>query len=140
MSMKQLILIRGIPGSGKSTLAKTLSAELLSHVHLEADMHFIGSDGVYRFDASKLYEAHKQCQNAAEKLLSANFTVIVSNTFTTLKELRPYFEIAKKFDLVPVVYLAQNQFKNVHDVPEEKLEIMRNRFQYDLSPLFKEFA
>ena len=45
-------------------------------------------------------------------------------------------EIAKEFGIVPVVYLAQNQFTSVHGVPAEKLEQMRTRFQYDISELF----
>jgi hypothetical protein len=32
--------------------------------------------------------------------------------------------------------LAQNQFPNVHNVPAEKLQKMRDRFQYDISELF----
>jgi hypothetical protein len=60
----------------------------------------------------------------------------VSNTFTTRRELKPYFNLAKEFGIVPVVYLAQNQFQNVHNVPAEKLQKMRDRFQYDISELF----
>jgi flagellar biosynthesis/type III secretory pathway protein FliH len=31
---------------------------------------------------------------------------------------------------------AQNQFNNVHNVPADKLQAMRDRFQYDISELF----
>jgi len=53
--MKELILLRGLPGSGKSTLAKSLDG-----IHIEADQFFM-IDGEYRFDASKLKDAHNYC-------------------------------------------------------------------------------
>jgi predicted kinase len=104
--------------------------------HYEADQYFIDEQGNYNFDASKLYYAHKWCQDKTREGLEHGDTVIVSNTFTTIKELKPYFNLAKEFGIVPVVYLAQNQFPNVHGVPFEKLKQMRDRFQYDISELF----
>jgi predicted kinase len=143
--MKQLILVRGIPGSGKSTLARnlcdlvdnTMSNTVLSR-HFEADMYFEDAQGNYNFDVTKLHQAHTWCQNKTREALEENRTVVVSNTFTTAKELKPYFALAREFGIVPIVYLAQNQFNNVHNVPAEKLEQMRNRFQYDISELFGE--
>lgn len=133
--MSSLILIRGLPGSGKSTLAKMIKAESSAVAHLEADMYFMVG-GEYMFDASKLRFAHEWCQHKTREFLQGDWTVIVSNTFTTVKELRPYFDIAKEVGIVPTVILAQNQFKNLHNVPEESLRKMRDRFQYDLSELF----
>jgi hypothetical protein len=63
--------------------------------------------------------------------------VIVSNTFTTKKELRPYFNLAKHYDIIPVVIVCQNQFESIHDVPSETLEKMKSRFQYNIDELFK---
>ena len=138
--MKSLILIRGVPGSGKTTLAHMLQQTLVHwHWHYEADNFFVNDDGEYVFDASKLGEAHATCFKQTAYSLSVSEGVIVSNTFTTLKELRPYFELAKKHDIRPVVYLAQNQFKSVHGVPEEAMERMRNRFVYDISLLYEIF-
>ena len=148
--MKNLILVRGIPGSGKSTLARNLcdlvdndwgtvenmiSNNVLSR-HYEADMYFEDAQGNYNFDATKLHQAHTWCHNKTREALEQNRTVIVSNTFTTKKELKPYFDMAKEFDIVPIVYLAQNQFNSVHGVPADKLQAMRDRFQYDISELF----
>jgi predicted kinase len=135
---KKLFLIRGLPGSGKSTLARQL-AECHIMLHFEADQFFSDDSGNYNFDASKLGFAHANCQQNADIGLTNNISVVVSNTFTTLKELRPYFEIAKKHDIVPTVIHCQNQFKNVHDVPQEALDRMKSRFQHDISPLFHEF-
>ena len=58
--MKELFLLRGLPGSGKSTLA-----ESLGNMNIEADEYFMDGDE-YKFDASKLKEAHAWCQNVVK--------------------------------------------------------------------------
>ena len=131
--MQQLILIRGLPGSGKSTLAKELATDGLFAAHFEADM-FWGPN--YEFDVNRLREAHQWCQNSTKEALLNGESVIVSNTFTTIKELKPYFEIAKEFGIVPQVLVCQNNFGNTHNVPEETLAKMKARFAYDVSSLF----
>ena len=132
--MKTLTLIRGLPGSGKSTLAKKLAGDTGEVIplidHFEADMFFIGFDGSYNFIPERIGEAHAWCQAQAERVLTSGHDVIVSNTFTTERELRPYFEIAKNAKAQVVVYLAQNSFQNVHGVPPEVLVKMRKRFDY----------
>ena len=139
--MAELILVRGIPGSGKSTLAKILKdaldkAGMPAAYHHEADMYFLDEQGNYNFDTAELGAAHGWCLRKTREDLERGGTVIVSNTFTTKRELKPYFDMAKEFGIVPVVYLAQNQFNNVHNVPADKLQAMRDRFQYDISELF----
>ena len=134
--MVRMILIRGIPGSGKSTLAKFLLSQMYGK-HLEADMYF-DRDGMYQFDATKLGAAHGWCQAEAAHYLEKGINVVVSNTFTTAKELKPYFAMAKTFGIVPEVILCQNCFKNEHNVPDETLKRMRDRFQYDITELFNE--
>jgi predicted kinase len=60
--MKELFLLRGLPGSGKSTLARSLTTN--DAIHIEADMFFVDSStGEYRFDATKLKDAHKWCRD-----------------------------------------------------------------------------
>lgn len=135
--MASLTLVRGIPGSGKSTLATKIAAAS-GAMHFEADMFFM-QDGEYKFSVQQLGQAHSWCMNETIKALANGRDVVVSNTFTTIKELRAYFEIAKTFKIVPNVVMAQNQFTNVHGVPEDKLAQMRQRFVYDLTPLFEEF-
>lgn len=135
--MASLILVRGLPGSGKSTLAKSMVDSIKYTLHLEADMYFIDdATGKYVFQPELIKQAHEWCQKMTDQGIRDGNTVVVSNTFTTVKELKPYFDIAKKYNFVPTVILAQNQFKNVHNVPEETLKRMRDRFQYDVSELF----
>lgn len=129
-----LILIRGLPGSGKSTLAQQL-VRSFGHAHLEADQFFM-HNGNYDFRTEDLPAAHRWCQNETRRLLQAGMTVVVSNTFTTVKELRPYFDIAAEFDIIPQVVVCQNQFGSIHSVPKETMERMRQRWANDISDLF----
>ena len=139
MSWVKLVLVRGIPGSGKSTVAKAISAGA-DWLHYEADQYFVDKNGHYDRDASKIGDAHKWCQSMTENALKLEYNVVVSNTFTTIKELRPYFVIARDLSITPIVITANGAFNNVHNVPLDTLAKMRDRFQHDLSPLFAEFG
>jgi hypothetical protein len=106
--------------------------------HLEADMFFVGEDGGYNFDPTLLFQAHKWCLESARHQLRMENPVIVSNTFATRKELKPYFKMAREFGVTPAVYLAQSVFTSIHDVPEEIMAKIRARFAFDISKLFQE--
>src|SRR5690606_5521633 len=99
--MHKLILIRGLPGSGKSTLARNLLERYTTFVwsfrHFEADQYFIAADGVYNFNPKLLKNAHTWCQCSTSYWLRNGATVIVSNTFTTLKEMQPYLDMADRY-------------------------------------------
>lgn len=132
--MKKLLLLRGCPGSGKSTLAKSLTTSMSGHV--EADMFFINHKGEYKFDASKLKEAHEWCRKEAEDFMKPHGfdTVIVSNTFTQEWEMKPYYELAEKYGYRVYSLIVENRHGgiNEHGVPEDKLEQMKNRFELKL--------
>lgn len=132
-----LTLIRGLPGSGKSTIAKLLASGGANHY--EADMYFIDDHGQYKFDQNQIAQAHEWCQHQTRLELECGESAIVSNTFTTWRELRPYYEIAAEFGVTPSVILMQNNYGNIHDVPEVSLQRMRGRFTYDLTPIIAEF-
>lgn len=133
----ELTLIRGLPGSGKSTLALNLDNRMMHH--LEADQYFENEFGVYKFNPARISFAHIWCQSECLKYLSTGMDVIVSNTFTTKQELKPYFDIAKQFNIIPIVIHCQNNFGSVHNVPEETIKKMKARWEYDISELFIDF-
>jgi predicted kinase len=128
--MKNLILLRGLPGSGKSTVAKMFPDAR----NFEADMYFIAPDGTYTFDPSRIKDAHEWCRRNVENTMSFGKDVVVSNTFTQEWEMEAYYELAEKYEYQVVSLIVENRHggKNIHGVPDDKLEIMKNRFEIKL--------
>ena len=126
---KELFLLRGLPGSGKSTLAKSIGG-----VHYEADMYFM-KDGEYQFDITGLRDAHQWCQNMVGSWMSdGEERIVVSNTFTQEWEMKHYYDWATDFDYKVYSLIVENRHGGVneHGVPEDKLKIMKNRFEISL--------
>ena len=132
--MKTLYLVRGVPGSGKSTFAKSLGG-----THFETDSYFM-VDGEYKFDFTKLKEAHKWCQDSVNTSMILNHTtgshevIVISNTFTQEWEMKPYFEMAESWGYRVFSIIVENRHGGVneHGVPEDKIEVMKNRFEIKL--------
>jgi predicted kinase len=131
---KILFIVRGLPGSGKSTFAKTLGGK-----HFETDNFFM-VDGEYKFDVTKLKAAHEWCQNSVNTAMILNITtdlnstIVVSNTFTQEWEMKPYFDMAETYGYRVFSLIVENRHGGVnqHGVPQDKLEIMKNRFETKL--------
>ncbi len=126
---KILFIVRGLPGSGKSTFASTIS-----DVYFEADQFFM-LEGSYKFDSSKLRDAHSWCLSQVESEMQKSVSkVAVSNTFTQEWEMKSYFEIAKKYGYSVFSVVVENRHggKNLHGVPDDKIQIMKDRFQFSL--------
>jgi len=141
---KILYIVRGLPGSGKSTLVSTIS-----DLMFEADSYFYVSkdpetgeilnrhqyDGVYEFDSSLLKEAHIDCQKGVEDAMKWGVPKIgVSNTFTMEWEMDKYFELAETYGYMVFSIIVENRHNgiNTHNVPDEHIEKMRNRFSVKL--------
>ncbi len=127
---KILYIVRGIPGSGKSTFAKQLTANVF-----EADHYFYDNDGNYKFIASEIKDAHKECQDNVRIAMESSIPKIaVSNTSTQEWEMESYFELAKEFGYTVFTIIVENRHggTNVHNVPEDKIEQMKNRFSIKL--------
>ena len=124
-------IIRGLPGSGKSTLAKEIGADVIC----SADDFFVGDDGVYRFDASKLKEAHGWCYRKFEDAVKNGQTVVVDNTNTRRWEFEKYIDYAEfagaKFEVIRIKHppLEVCFKRNTHGVPLETIKKMAERFE-----------
>jgi predicted kinase len=126
---KILYIVRGIPGSGKSTFAKTLGG-----THHETDNFFM-VDGEYKFDVTKLKAAHEWCQNKVKTdMMVGREKIVVSNTFTQEWEMEYYLELAKTYGYKTFSIVVENRHGGVndHNVPDEVLTKMRDRFEIKL--------
>jgi len=129
-----LILLRGLPGSGKSTLGDIIlqTTQQQKADVLSADNLFIDNKGNYNFDPTKLKEAHNMCQQKCAERMRLEFSrIVVANTFTQEWEMEPYFEMAKRYGYRVHTIIVENRHgsKNVHGVPDEKLQQMKDRFE-----------
>ena len=133
-----LFLVRGLPGSGKTSFA---SAIWNDYAVCEADKFFYDKEGNYNFDSSKLKDAHAWCKEQVETKMIEHQNnqqyypeIAVSNTFTQEWEMQDYFKLAEKYGYKVVSLIIENRHggKNVHGVPDDKIEIMKNRFNIKL--------
>ena len=127
-------LLRGLPGAGKSTLAKSIGA-----IYFEADMFFMEGNE-YKFNPLKLKDAHAWCQNQVRiSMKNANggmtpTRIAVANTFTQEWEMESYYKMAEEFGFTVFSMIVENRHGgvNTHNVPEDVLESMKNRFEVKL--------
>lgn len=137
---KILFIVRGLPGSGKSTFAE----KLVGHDFLvcEADKYFIDKEtGEYKFDISKIKDAHESCRAMVEMYMHDSIMndqfyreIAVSNTFTQEWEMEIYYEMAKRYNYRVHTLIVENRHgsENVHGVPAEKIKQMKKRFEIKL--------
>jgi hypothetical protein len=60
--------------------------------------------------------------------------IVVSNTFTQEWEMNDYYKMAEELGYMVFSLIVENRHggKNIHGVPDDKLEIMKNRFEVKL--------
>jgi len=132
-----LILLRGVPGSGKSTFANVILQQPNNNPQevLSADDFFVNNEGVYIFDGTKIKEAHNYCQfRCSERMRQEISRIVVANTFTQEWEMDIYYEMAKRYNYRVHSVIIENRHgnENIHGVPKDKLQIMKDRFQIKL--------
>lgn len=131
-----LYLIRGLPSSGKSTLARKLNYWIDDACEIAADDYFYENDeNEYRFDITKLHDAHEWCIKHVKYMMMDEIgNIFVHNTFTTEKEMKPYFDLAEKYGYTVTTLIVESRHdnKNDHNVAVETVNKMRNRFSIKL--------
>ena len=127
---KALIILRGCPGAGKSALAEVLGI----HAICCADDYFM-HDGKYLWNADRLHAAHCWCERKCRRFMKKQIDIIVvANTFTSARELRPYEDLARKFGYKFFSIIVENRHggQNSHGVSEETLAKFKNRLMNNI--------
>ena len=134
--MPRLTLIGGPSGSGKTTLAKHIWRATAGSFHFETDNYFVDALGEYRFDATKLGDAHGSTQMMVRDtmLRHPNADIIISNTFAAQWERKPYIDLAKHYGYewvwMPMFTSLNDEelaARNVHGVPVATIRKQRAR-------------
>lgn len=128
----KVVILCGASGSGKSTWA---SQNYPDAIVVSADHYFIGEDGEYRFDPSKLGDAHGSCLRHFVKCAQSMITdtVVVDNTNTTTVEIAPYVAVARAYGIEPEIRAWVGSppehalTRNTHGVPAEVVKAMWDR-------------
>ena len=121
-----LTIVRGHPGSGKTTLAQQIVREQPGTAHFENDQFFT-QDGVYTFDLARHEEAKTWCLDSVRNALASGQDVVVSSTFTTLKEMQPYVELVPPEQLKVVEMFLD--FPDTHNVPQAVVVAKKAAFE-----------
>jgi predicted kinase len=135
MTKKTLYILRGLPSSGKTTLAKTLEISLQDCIAYAADDFHYDDQGNYNWKPENVHLAHKWCQDSVMVCMDAGVAnIVVHNTSTSEKELKPYTSMANAYGykVVSLIIEKRHSNKNNHNVPEDVVNKMEERLQHSL--------
>lgn len=135
---QKLIIVRGAPGAGKTTFANRLHSlcpALIKTgrgiVHWENDMFFM-KNGKYEWSRERLPDAIEWCNSHVVQSLMRGATVIVANTFIKQIHMMDLINFADSMGIPQVVFRMTGEHKDIHNVPKDVVEAMRNGIQdYD---------
>lgn len=122
-----LTILSGLSGSGKSTY----TSHCCGGAKVQSADTFFMVNGEYRFDVSKLSQAHGACfKGTIEALQNGESHVVVDNTNTSNEEIAPYVLAGQAFgyevEIVTLIapkgmseedYIAECAKRNAHGVP-----------------------
>lgn len=133
-SVKKVVyILRGLPGSGKSTLALDLVGGR-DYLVFEADkFHYV--DGEYKWDSKNVKWAHEQnFLRFSDYVSSGHGPLVVSNTNTQEGEFQKFMDLAAAsgYQVFSIIVENRHGGTNIHNVPEEAIQRMRDRFEVKL--------
>ena len=133
--MKNVIILRGVSGAGKSTVATLFGNPAI----VCADDYFTDSDGIYRFNAAELPQAHVQCQKRFMDAMNNPDveTVVVANTNILPTHFAFYEKQAQEFNARVFHLVIENRHgnQNTHNVPATVLMNMETSLRDNLTLL-----
>jgi NEDD4-binding protein 2 len=92
-------------------------------------------EGKYIWKSENVGKSHLKCQNKCATLMREKVEkIIIANTSTTEKELKPYYDLAIAYGYKVFSIIVENRIssKNIHNVPEETIMNMRKKFNIKL--------
>lgn len=146
--MSTAYIVRGLPGSGKSTKVRRMVEEFAgrgeSVVVCSSDDFFVcPCCGHYGWSRDKLHYAHRWCQAKFSKALQDGVShVFVDNTNVSVRECRPYVELALSRHYAVAFIEPETPWafnvdelakRNTHSVPREALGSMLARWVPDMT-------
>ncbi len=134
--MKTIIITRGVSGSGKSFFAETLLSLSPEKVAICCADDFFVVDGEYKFDASKLGEAHLLCQKTFVWAVNNSEVelIVVANTNTKKSDWSFYEDYGKQNNIPVIFAVIENRHggKDSHNVPASTLDRQANNIKMSL--------
>ena len=121
--MSKLIVVRGLPGSGKTTFANSLGC-----FHVENDCYHYRC-GEYNFEEVRKMASINWCMSMVDIALQNDFDVVVSNTFVKKQYIEAYKKLADEYNAELVVYCMKGSFDNVHNVPADVKQSMKDEWE-----------
>ncbi len=142
----RVLILSGVSGSGKSSYIASLVGQEKGKLFVCSADSFFNKEGGYKFDPSKLGEAHGQClrdfiEATAFSDEDNDQIVVVDNTNTTTEEIAPYYAIAQAYgfsvELVTLECDPEVAFKrNQHGVSLAGISAMAERIRNRKVPPF----
>lgn len=144
----RVVLMRGISGSGKSDFVSQIKTK---YSMVCSANNFFSQKGSYRFDATKLGEAHASCvrkfaetlyEGGNKSLIHFCDLLIVDNTNTTALELAPYISLSLAYGCVPEIHTIKCEAevahrRNIHSVSYQSILRQRQNLAQPLPPYWK---
>ena len=133
----KVVVMQGVSGSGKSTLSNKLFPYAK---HFSADHYFMIGDE-YKFDSSKLGDAHAECLLKFTNALmngGNEDVLVVDNTNTSLWEMAPYIQLAAAMgaEVEVIRCICRTDVaadRNTHGVSLKACAAMQGRMEKPLS-------
>lgn len=130
MTKRQVKIIRGASGSGKTAYT---NKHFPDATVCSADAYFVDDEGNYKFNPTRLGAAHESCRRSFKAALDrGQELIVVDNTNTTLREFKPYVDLARErgYDVEVIrieTPLEVAAARNVHGVPFDVVKRMKGR-------------
>lgn len=96
---------------------------------------YLVRNGEYKWSPETVGKSHDWCQRKCMRFMKKQIDrIVVANTSTTNRELKPYYDLAKKFNYKVFSVIVENRAstQSIHNVPEETIIKMKNKFQISL--------